>query len=142
MNRDAFSLERNQPDQVGEECLAGTILADHEPNRGSSVGDPIDVAQQRGDLRGSAYLYVRQTDTGHDAGTQCLDDRVPLLRLDRLGWFRHAVVSLSSASRPRRCGTITISSPSSSSGSSKWSKDQSLIRSSAPSESNFISRAR
>jgi hypothetical protein len=69
MNLDAFSLERNQPDQVGEERLVGAILAGHKPDRGSSIGDPIDVAQQRADLRGSADLYVRQADTGHDVGT-------------------------------------------------------------------------
>ncbi|TWB89340.1 ATP-dependent Lhr-like helicase [Bradyrhizobium macuxiense] len=129
-------------DEVREKSLAGAVVADHEPDGGSAVGDAVDVAQQGSDLRGSADLDMRKTYSRNDARAQRLDDRIPFLRLYRLRSLAHVVVSLSSANRGRSCGAMTISSPSSKRGSSKRSKDQSFIRSSAPSGRSFIARAR
>src|SRR3546814_5104921 len=59
-------FEGHKPDQVHEEGLAGTVLADDEPNCRTAIGDPVHVLDEFLDLTSTSDLNVPQPQFGHN----------------------------------------------------------------------------
>src|SRR5262245_17675496 len=89
MESDQLLLQSNRADQVQEERLAGPVVTDHESDRGSAVGDAIEIGDQRFDLGRAPDLDMVLSRSGHDACAQRLQERVALLRANA-GDFGHA----------------------------------------------------
>ena len=83
MDGHASPFESNQPDEIEEEGLAGTVLSDDEPDGRTPVGDPVHVAHESIDLSRSADLDMREARPRNDAGCKSLEDDVAITRLER-----------------------------------------------------------
>src|SRR4029453_17355796 len=85
VNRDDLLLQGDRADEVEEEGLSRSVLADDEPCRRSVVNNPVDVAEQRVELGHPADLDVLLPGAGDDASAQRVHDRVAIPGPDAVG---------------------------------------------------------
>src|SRR5690349_15690185 len=78
MHGDHALLQRDRPDQVQEEGLAGAVLTDDEPAARPAVGDPGEIDEHRAHLGDPSHLHVSLADLGDDPGAQRSHDHIPL----------------------------------------------------------------
>jgi hypothetical protein len=71
---DELFLVSERPHQIDEKGLAAAVGADDEANRRTSVGDVIQIRQDRFDLAFAPHLEMLESDAWDDAGLQCFDD--------------------------------------------------------------------
>jgi hypothetical protein len=84
LHDDKLALQGYLPNEKQKECLSGTVGADDEASACSAVGYPIDILQDGLYLALPADLNMLQSEAGHDASPERLDDRIAVAGSNRL----------------------------------------------------------